>query len=183
MGYKLRAIFLFFFINYSYNFQKEPIQYKIKIVDNEMLSNHILAVNNKEGGYLYIITGEDKKNIEKNLYKRYILKYDENSGKLDKYFYNSIYPFKNPESTIAGYFSDFLLLTTEKSITIYNFTYLEEESLNSFSSRRTLKNNGGEYYYAYTKNDDKNYLINSKLELVIQNNKNPFYNKIKTSEP
>ena len=188
MDYKLRIIFLLFFINYSYNFKEEAIQYKINIIDNEMLSNHILAVNNKEDGYLYIITGEDKKNEEKNVYKRYILKYDENSGNVVKYFYNSIYPFKNPESILAGYAgynSTFLLETTENSIAIYNDTYLEEESFNRFSSRRTLKNNEGEYYYAYTKDDDKNNLIIAKLELVIQTriNKNPFYNIIKTSEP
>ena len=185
MDYKLRLIFLFFFIHYSYNFVKEPIQYKINIIDNEMQSNHILVVNNKEDGYLYIITGEDKKNVGTNLYKRYILKYDENSGNFDKYFYNSTYPFKNPESTIAGFFSEFLLITTEKSISIYNETYLEEESFNRSSSRITLKNNGVEYYYIYTKNDDKNDLIIAKLKLVIQAkiNGNPFYNIIKTSEP
>jgi hypothetical protein len=150
-----------------------------------MLSNHILAVNNKEDGYLYIITGEDKTNEEKNVYKRYILKYDENSGNVVKYFYNSIYPFKNPESTIAGYFSEFLLTTTEKAIAIYNGTYIEEELFNIFSSRRTLKNIGTEYYYAYTNNDNKNSLIITKMELVIQTRYNnaQFYKIIKTSEP
>ena len=119
MEYKLRIIFLLLFIKYSYNLKKEPIHYTIKIIDNEMKSNHILAVNNEEEGYLYIITGEEGENL--NLFKRYILKYDVNSGEFHKYFFNSIYPFKNPESTIAGYFSEFLLTTTEKAIAIYNY--------------------------------------------------------------
>jgi hypothetical protein len=150
-----------------------------------MQSNHILAVNNEEEGYLYIIAGEDKINEGKNLFKRYILKYDMNSGDFHKYFFNSIYPFKNPESTIAGYFSEFLLTTTEKAIAIYNGTYIEEELFNIFSSRRTLKNIGTEYYYAYTNNDNKNSLIITKMELVIQTRYNnaQFYKIIKTSEP
>lgn len=49
-----------------------------------MKSNHILAVNNEEEGYLYIITGEEGENL--NLFKRYILKYDVNSGEFHKYF-------------------------------------------------------------------------------------------------
>ena len=183
MEYKLRIIFLLLFIKYSYNLKKEPIHYTIKIIDNEMKSNHILAVNNEEEGYLYIITGEEGENL--NLFKRYILKYDVNSGEFHKYFFNSIYPFKNPESTIAGYFSEFLLTTTEKAIAIYNGTYIEEELLNIFSSRRTLKNIGTEYYYAYTNNDNKNSLIITKMELVIQTRYNnaQFYKIIKTSEP
>ena len=185
MVYKLRIIFLLLFINYSYHFKKEPIQYTIKIIDNEMISNHILVVNNKEDGYLYIITGEDKNNSEKNSFKRYILKFDVNSGNLNKYFYTSIYPFKNPESVIAGYFSEFLLTTTENSIDIYIGTYSEEALFNGFSSRRTLKNIGTEYYYAHTKNDNKNNLVITKLELIIQTryDKAPFYNIIKTSGP
>ena len=107
MECKLRIIFLLLFIKFSYNLKKEPIHYTIKIIDNEMKSNHILGVNNEEEGYLYIITGEEGENL--NLFKRYILKYDVNSGEFHKYFFNSIYPFKNPESTIAGYFSEFLL--------------------------------------------------------------------------
>ena len=183
MEYKLRIIFLLLFIKYSYNLKKEPIHYTIKIIDNEMKSNHILAVNNEEEGYLYIITGEEGENL--NLFKRYILKYDVNSGEFHKYFFNSIYPFKNPESTIAGYFSEFLLTTTEKAIAIYNGTYIEEELFNIFSSRRTLKNIGTEYYYAYTNNDNKNSLIITKMELVIQTRYNnaQFYKIIKTSEP
>jgi hypothetical protein len=183
MDYKLRIIFLLLFIKYSYNLKKEPIHYTIKIIDNEMKSNHILAVNNEEEGYLYIITGEEGENL--NLFKRYILKYDVNSGEFHKYFFNSIYPFKNPESTIAGYFSEFLLTTTEKAIAIYNGTYIEEELFNIFSSRRTLKNIGTEYYYAYTNNDNKNSLIITKMELVIQTRYNnaQFYKIIKTSEP
>ena len=183
MEYKLRIIFLLLFIKYSYNLKKEPIHYTIKIIDNEMKSNHILAVNNEEEGYLYIITGEEGENL--NLFKRYILKYDVNSGEFHKYFFNSIYSFKNPESTIAGYFSEFLLTTTEKAIAIYNGTYIEEELFNIFSSRRTLKNIGTEYYYAYTNNDNKNSLIITKMELVIQTRYNnaQFYKIIKTSEP
>ena len=183
MEYKLRIIFLLLFIKYSYNLKKEPIHYTIKIIDNEMKSNHILAVNNEEEGYLYIITGEEGENL--NLFKRYILKYDVNSGEFHKYFFNSIYPFKNPESTIAGYFSEFLLTTTEKAIAIYNGTYIEEELFNIFSSRRTLKNIGTEYYYAYTNNDNKNSLIITKMELVIQTRyyNAQFYKIIKTSEP
>ena len=183
MEYKLRIIFLLLFIKYSYNLKKEPIHYTIKIIDNEMKSNHILAVNNEEEGYLYIITGEEGENL--NLFKRYILKYDVNSGEFHKYFFNSIYPFKNPESTIAGYFSEFLLTTTEKAIAIYNGTYIEEELFNIFSSRRTLKNIGTEYYYDYTNNDNKNSLIITKMELVIQTRYNnaQFYKIIKTSEP
>ena len=183
MEYKLRIIFLLLFIKYSYNLKKEPIHYTIKIIDNEMKSNHILAVNNEEEGYLYIITGEEGENL--NLFKRYILKYDVNSGEFHKYFFNSIYPFKNPESTIAGYFSEFLLTTTEKAIAIYNGTYIEEELFNIFSSRRTLKNIGTEYFYAYTNNDNKNSLIITKMELVIQTRYNnaQFYKIIKTSEP
>jgi hypothetical protein len=148
-----------------------------------MKSNHILAVNNEEEGYLYIITGEEGENL--NLFKRYILKYDVNSGEFHKYFFNSIYPFKNPESTIAGYFSEFLLTTTENLIAIYNGTYIEEESFNIFSSRRTLKNIGTEFYYAYINNDNKNSLIITKMELVIQTRYNnaQFYNIIKTSDP
>ena len=186
MDYKLRIIFLFLFINYSYNLEKEPIQYRINIIDNTMVSKHILPVNNEEDGYLYIITGENLEDASepKDSYKRHILKFDMNSGGLvGKYFFNSLYQFKNPESTIAGYFSEYLLTTTEYSIDISNSTYFEEELYSMTSVRRTLKRDGTEYYYAYTSDVDK--MIIKKLELVIQNNNNnvPFYNIIATSDP
>ena len=186
MDYKLRIIFLFLFINYSYNLEKEPIQYKINIIDNEMLSKHIIPVNNEEDGYLYIITGENLEDSSepKDSYKRYILKFDMNSGGLvGENFFNSSYPFKNPESTKAGYFSEYLLTTTEYSIDIFNSTYFKEEFYNMTSARRTLKNVDTEYYYAYT--SDENKMIIKKLELVIQNSYNnvPFYNIIATSDP
>ena len=186
MDYKLRIIFLFLFINYSYNLEKEPIQYKINIIDNEMLSKHIIPVNNEEDGYLYIITGENLEDSSepKDSYKRYILKFDMNSGGLvGENFFNSLYPFKNPESTKAGYFSEYLLTTTEYSIDIFNSTYFKEEFYNMTSARRTLKNVDTEYYYAYT--SDENKMIIKKLELVIQNSYNnvPFYNIIATSDP
>ena len=186
MDYKLRIIFLFLFINYSYNLEKEPIQYRINIIDNTMVSKHILPVNNEEDGYLYIITGENLEDASepKDSYKRHILKFDMNSGGLvGKYFFNSLYQFKNPESIIAGYFSEYLLTTTEYSIDISNSTYFEEELYSMTSVRRTLKRDGTEYYYAYTSDVDK--MIIKKLELVIQNNNNnvPFYNIIATSDP
>ena len=186
MDYKLRIIFLFLFINYSYNLEKEPIQYRINIIDNTMVSKHILPVNNEDDGYLYIITGENLEDASepKDSYKRHILKFDMNSGGLvGKYFFNSLYQFKNPESTIAGYFSEYLLTTTEYSIDISNSTYFEEELYSMTSVRRTLKRDGTEYYYAYTSDVDK--MIIKKLELVIQNNNNnvPFYNIIATSDP
>ena len=187
MDYKLRIIFLFLFINNSYNLEKEPIQYKINIIDNEMMSKHIIPVNNEEDGYLYIIAGEnvEDKSEHKESFKRCVLKYDINSGALfDKYFLNSSFPFKNPESTIAGYFSEYLLITTDNSIAINNGTYLEEEELyNIVSTRRILKNIEMEYYYIYTSGE--NTMSLTKMELVIQNRyKNvPFYNIIATSEP
>ena len=187
MDYKLRIIFLFLFINNSYNLEKEPIQYKINIIDNEMMSKHIIPVKNEEDGYLYIITGEnlEDESEQKESFKRCVLKYDINSGDLvDKYFFNSHFPFKNPESTIAGYFSEYLLITTDNSITINNGTYLEEEELyNIVSSRRILKHIEREYYYIYTSGE--NAMSLTKMELVIQNRyKNvPFYNIIATSEP
>ena len=185
MDFKLRIIFLFLFINYSYNLEEEPIQYSINIIDNEMLSNHIIAVNNEEDGYLYIITGEDN-NEKKDSFKRYILKYDANSGALiDNYFFNSAHPFKNPEIVISGYFSEYLLITIKDSIAIYNGTYLNEELFNIFSSRRILKTIGTEYYYVYTSNENKDYMIISKMELKIQSRYNnaSFYNIIKSSDP
>ena len=186
MDYKLRIIFLFLFINYSYNSQKEPIQYKINIIENEMLSKHILPINNEEDGYLYIITGENLEDAlePKDSYKRYILKFDMNSGGLvGKYSFNSLYPFKNPESTIAGYFSEYLLTTTGYSMDISNSTYFKEEFFNMTSARRTLKNVDTEYYYAYT--SDVNKMIINKFQLVFQNSYNnvPFYNIIATSDP
>ena len=186
MDYKIRIIFLFLFINNSYNLEKESIQYKINIIDNEMLSKHILPVNNEEDGFLYIIAGEnlEDESEQKKSFKRYILKYDINSGSLvDKYFFNSSFPFKSPESTIAGHFSEYLLTTTDNSIAINNVTYLEEELYKIDSARRILKNIEKEYYYAYTNGENK--MILTKMELVIQNRyKNfPFYNVIETSEP
>ena len=188
MDYKLALIYLFLFINYVYNLEKEPIQYKITIIDDEMLSNHILPVNNEEDGYLYIITGEDI-NEQKNFFKRYILKYDINLGDVvEKYSFNSIHPFKNPESSIAGYFSELILTTTEDSIAIYNSTYAEEYLFDIYSTRRTLKNIGTEYYYVYTNNENNNYMYITKMKLEIHNryNNTPFYkaiNKSITSEP
>ena len=184
MDYKLRIIFICLFINCSYNLQKEPIQYKINIIDEKMISNHILPVNNEEDGYLYIITGGEEKS-ENNSFKRYMLKYDFNSGTLvDKYLFYSNKPFKNPESTIAGYFSEYLLTTLEDTISIYNGTYLEENTFNIFSPRRTLLNIGNNYYYAYTQNGNENYMNIIEIELVIYNRKDtPFYNIIATSSP
>ena len=185
MDYKLASIYLFLFINYTYNLEKEPIQYKINIIDEEKLSKHILPINNEKDGFLYIITGEDIKE-QKNLYKRYILKYDINLGDVvEKYIFNSIHPFKNPESSIAGYFSELILTTTEDSIAIYNSTYAEEYLFDIYSTRRTLKNIGTEYYYVYTNNENNNYMYITKMELIIHNryNNTPFYNISKTSEP
>lgn len=185
MHNKLRIIYLFLFINYSYNLEKEPIQYTINIIDNEILSNHILPVNNENQGYLYIITGEDISE-GKESFKRYILKFDSNSGVLvNKYYFQSSYPFKNPESTIAGYFSEYLLTTTKDSIAIKNDTYLNEEKFNIISTRNTLKNIGTEYYYAYISGENKDHMTIIKMELVMNNryNNDPFYKIIKNSQP
>ena len=186
MNYKLGIIIVFIFINYSYNLEKEQIEYKINIIDNDMNSNYILPLSNEEDDYFYIITGEIKNNSQtQNIFKRYILKYDINSGALlDNYSFNSKYPFENPESIIAGYFSEYILTTTPNSIDIYNGSLLEEESFNTYNIRRELKKIGTEYYYAYIDNENKKNMIIIKMELV-QNRKNnvPFYNIIKTSNP
>jgi hypothetical protein len=117
MDNKCILFLLFYLINTS--FQKID---EIQFIDNLNSSNYIIPVNYKN--YLYIIAGESEKSISSdNIYKRVILKYEVNSGKMiGNFTINSTFPFANPEVVFAGDdIEESLLTITYDSIGLYDF--------------------------------------------------------------
>ena len=189
LNLSLFFLLLIILIFKSINLDIENNKYIIKLIDNEMLSfNSLLPLNDLDGGYYYFIAGENSNKGYDSSYKRYIYKLDINSNIfINKYIYNSKYPFENAFS----YFSPnnkYLLTTTQHSFEIYNWNNLNEinNDNNEIPIRSILIEINSYYYYAYVAQDiDKNYALNiDKIQLLENNNEeNPIYQVIKKSEP
>ena len=96
-------LFIFLLLFLKTTIEKEENEYKIQIIDGLISSNYIMPVYG-QNDTLYLITGENKKSISSNnTYKRIILKYDINSGRMiNSFIFNSEFPFENPEIVYEG---------------------------------------------------------------------------------
>ena len=161
-------IFLLFFLKTT--IEKKENEYKIQVIDDLISSNYIIPVK-AQNDSLYLITGENKKSISSNnTYKRVILKYDINSGKIISNFnINSEFPFENPEIVYAGdNLEEYLLTLTSESIGLYNFNKNKETIYPTTDNRRFLKKGDNFFYYGYTNpllKKDKQIIIN-QLQLI-----------------
>ena len=174
--------FLFFILLFLFMYSH---QYSITYI-NELKANYIVPIINNFDDCLYIVTGETT-DIPNNFnpgdakFKRFIIKISINSGiLLSNYTYMSVYPFLNSEITFAGDNLQYLLTTTLNSIEFDDGKKRKEISFSSFGYKRTLKQVGSYYYYAYNTPDYLNSIIILKMQLSL-NSGNESYTIIKTS--
>ena len=189
MSKVLDIIFLILIINGMIISKLIQNEYNINIIDNEMkTSNYSLSILDGKTFY-YIITGENINNMNTNLFKRCILKFDINTNMLiDKYIYNSSYPFEISNSIFAGKDEKFFLTISKNSLEFFNFDKLKEyqnENKNIIGKQTLLKIESF-YYYMFiqetTENDNLEHrLIIDKFEII--DNESPLYKILVKSEP
>ena len=181
LNLSLFFLLLIILIFKSINLDIENNKYIIKLIDNEMLAfNSLLPLKDLDGSYYYFIAGENLNKGYDSSYKRYIYKLDINSNIfINKYIYNSKYPFENAFSIFSPN-KKYLLTTTQHSFEIYNWNNLNEinNDNNEIPIRSILIEINSYYYYAYVAQDI------DKIQLLENNNEeNPIYQVIKKSEP
>ena len=165
---------------------------KINIIDNDMNRANFAFSLVDEKKFFYIITGENQtpnNTIYEKSFRRTILKYDINSHILvDKYSYNSSYPFEISKSVLVGKNSQYLLTISKKSIEIFNWNKLIEfeNEITNITGRQELIKIDSYYYNTYIQemiedNQIKHYAFIRKFELIDE--KSPSIKIIYKTEP
>lgn len=189
---KILFVFLLLLINKINDLEIKENDLKINIIDNDMNRANFAFSLVDEKKFFYIITGENQtpnNTIYEKSFRRTILKYDINSHILvDKYSYNSSYPFEISKSVLVGKNSQYLLTITKKSIEIFNWNKLiefENEIIN-ITGRQELIKIDSYYYNTYIQemiedNQIKHYAFIRKFELIDE--KSPSIKIIYKTEP
>ena len=142
--------------------------------------------------YYYIITGENKVSDYEDAksFKRCILKYDLNTNILvDKYIFNSGYPFEIPNVIFAGKNKQYLLITTKYSIEFFNWKELKEyknENMNIIGNQNLIKIDS--YYYnifvqELTENNKQEHIIMLNKIEIIEDGEYASFKIVNQSEP
>ena len=186
---KILNIIFFIIINCIINSELVQNEYNINIIDNDMkASNYSLSILDGKG-YYYIMTGENIDNANANLFKRCLLKFDIKTNILiDKYIYNSSYPFEFSNAIFAGKDNQYLLTISKNSLEFFNFDKLTEypnENANIIGKQKLLKIESF-YYYIFLQETTENnklehILIIEKIEII--DDESPSYKIISKSEP
>ena len=157
----------------------------INLIDENMRKGTYVRPILSEKGYLYIVSGEDFPENEDK--KRYILKYDTNSGDLieTESFYSK-YGFWRGEVAVAGDNSENIIITTfddekinDRTFEVYGKEKYDIGIFKIYGYRRTLKKIGSYYYYAYLNPDNQKTLIINKIKLI---DNYPYYQSLKTTQ-
>ena len=174
---KILFVFLLLLINKINDLEIKENDLKINIIDNDMNRANFAFSLVDEKKFFYIITGENQtpnNTIYEKSFRRTILKYDINSHILvDKYSYNSSYPFEISKSVLAGKNSQYLLTISKKSIEIFNWNKLIEfeNEITNITGRQELIKIDSYYYNTYIQemiedNQIKHYAFIRKFELI-----------------
>lgn len=182
MNDKLLISFILF-LNIIYNMKTEGIEFKITIVDEKLREAGYITPVVSENGYLYIITGEkeDIEDIEKyqpglRLYYRTILKFDINTGILNKsYSFNVSIPFIYVDSIMIGNNSEYLLSSTIYSLEVLDNEFYHEYKYEAYGYRRFLKQDGDSFYYGLISKNFQNNMQIIKIKMMYND-----YNNFKT---
>ena len=183
-------IIAFAFLNMIYNLDITENEYSITLADEKMTSSNYIRPVISDNGFLYIVTGELSDKIDDftpgdSVFLRYIYKFNINTGVLfERYFFKSIYPFRNAEVIFAGNNLQYLLTTTLYSIEFNNGQKSKEMKYDLYGYRRSLKKAGTYYYYSHMDYENRSNMIIKKMELInISGDDLPSYQIIKTSNP